>query len=151
MSKLREIVSPIKADRMLMAVLSDQLLEAISEPLLRRKAYLRVDYSTHVPALYICVPGDEPVLWMTLDTRRRVCYSREPNEFVHPTSCSLARSISHNLATLGASLTMNSERAKDQRRVCKLQVYVKESRIICITLCDTARGNVSDNLNHLEL
>lgn len=148
MSTLRKIVTPIKADKMLMAVLSDTLLECINLPLRVRKAHLRVEYTTHMPTLFMCVPDDAPAPFMWLDTRKRVCYTKTPT--FGPAGL-IVDDIARRLKQIGASLTMNVDNPRNGARVCKLQAYSKDSRIICLTLADTRRGFTSDNLSNFEV
>lgn len=148
MSTLRKILTPTKSDRMLMALLSAELLDAINTPLRTRGATLRLSYLVNGPALRINESDDTRSLWMELNTRTRKCIAWQP---FWPPAGRIASDIVDRLAKLDAQLILVSDKPVSGPRIAKLQIHVADSRNICLTLAEARRGSVVSDLHNFEV
>ncbi|ATS39268.1 MULTISPECIES: hypothetical protein [Xanthomonas] len=149
MSKsLRKSLGPTQADRLYMAVATEDLLEAVSIPLRARHATFGIDYTGNTPELHLRAPecGSERVA--IVDTRRRCAvFMRPKNEVL----AIIVQDITRRLAQYGASLAFIVQKDCQQRRIAKLQIVADDSRHIALWLAKVPRKTRQGSIGPFEL
>ena len=135
-SGLRQSMGAEQADRLLMAIQTDDIIEALNIPLRARRGTFGLDYTGHTPKLYAVCVGCEPEHIASVDTRRRCAVWARPKQ--EPLAL-MVEDIRRRLAKLSAGLHLIVQRDAQQRRVAKLQVTSSDSRHIAIWLAHVPR------------
>lgn len=137
-------LSPINADKMLMAVATDEMLDAINIPLRTRKGRFVLDYvGQPFPVLLQCAPGisAEPICRI---------HTRGPaprTEMLVPRDSQLqliVTDMAERLAKVPASLVIAHSKDRQGRKYARLQVIHGESRYVALTLHGTWKGFKSE-------
>lgn len=134
---------PVKADRLLMALVTDDVMDAINIPLRTRRGAFAIDYAGHIPMLYVYAKGFEPQIWMACNTRLR---QTNVHRMADPGLELMVVDIVSRLAKLNAKLCFSPCRDKQNRRMVKLQVISGDSRNIAITLATVLRGQQREHI-----
>lgn len=134
----KAIGQPMKADRLLMALVTDDVMDAINIPLRARRGTFAIDYSDHIPLLYVYAKGIPPQVWMACNTRAR---QTNVHKMISPDLGLMVNDMVERLARLNAKLCFSPCRDKQNRRMVKLQVISADSRNIAITLATVLRGH----------
>lgn len=130
-------LSPQQADLLLMHLVKEDIVPAVNIPLKVRRASLTVDYTTHIPSLSIAMPGVEPQQWMWCDTRKNVTFLRAPSD---PQLALITQDIMDRLGKHDAFLKLGTTKNKNHKLIAKLQIFVRGSNKIALTLFDTPKG-----------
>ena len=136
MNALRKSMGPMRADRLVMAIKTDDLIEAINIPLRARRGTFGVDYSGHTPELYAITAGGPMERIAFVDTRRR-CAVWERIE--HEPLRLMVEDIHRRLGKLGAELVFIVQQDKQGRYTAKLQIKANDSRHIVLWLAKVPR------------
>ena len=128
-----------QADLLLMHLLQEDLIGPVNTALRARKGEFIVDYTTYTPELMLCMPGCKPERWMWCDTRRHVTYMTRPK---HPDLRLLAQDLTERLDKHDANLMLGVVKNANNCSIAKLQIFVKGSRKIALTLLDVAKGKL---------
>lgn len=145
---LRKSLGPTQADRLYMAVATEDLLEAVSIPLRARHATFRIDYTGNTPELYLHAAGHKEERVAIVDTRRRCAvFMRPKNEVL----AIIVQDITRRLAQYGASLAFIVEKDRQQRRIAKLQIVADDSRHIALWLAKVPRKTRQGAIGPFEL
>lgn len=135
----KRIFSGREADSLIVALLVNDLIGAINQPMRTRKVTVTLDYShkDHLPRLYIRRPGVEDQAWMMTNTRTKVCYDCTlPN----PDLQLFVNDVKERLAKLGGTLYLVAGKNKQGASEAKLQLSVSGSHNTALTLTRVRRG-----------
>lgn len=137
MTALRKSMGPVQADRLLMALSTYDLIEAVNVPLRVRRGFFAIDYMGHTPTLYVICAGCEPERLAFIDTRRRCTVWDSPKQQALGL---MVDDVFRRLESMGASLAfiVQTERGT-QRSVAKLQITSADSRNIAMWLAKVPR------------
>lgn len=126
----------MRADRLVMAIKTDDLIEAINIPLRARRGTFGVNYEGHTPELWAITGDGQPKRIAFVDTRRRcAAWGRIEHEPLRL----MVEDIHRRLEKLGAELVFIVQQDKQGRRTAKLQIKAKDSRHIVIRLAHVPR------------
>lgn len=126
-----------QADLLLMYLVQEDLIPPINTALKARRGSFIVDYTTHSPELKLKMPGVDAERWMWADTRRHMTYITRPK---NPNLRLLAQDLIERLEKHEANLMLGVVKNKHNQKIAKLQIFVKGSRKIALTLLDTPKG-----------
>lgn len=147
-SSLRKTMGPTQADRLFMAVATEDLIEAVNVPLRARHATFGIDYTGNAPELHLHAPecGSERVA--IIDTRRRCAIFQRPKQ---EALAIIVQDITRRLAQHGASLAFIVQKDRQQRRIAKLQIVADDSRHIALWLAKVPRKTRQGAIGPFEL
>lgn len=125
-------------DKLLVALLIEDIVTQINTALKARKAVLGLDYSDNrQPVLDIRMPGTAPEIWLTADPRSKRCWGKWPN---NRDLALTVRDINERLKKLDAHLAIGCAHRPNQKIEAKLQVFIQGSVRTAITLFAAKRG-----------
>jgi len=127
-------------DKLIVALLMQDMLAAINLAMRVRKLKFTLDYSDdHFARLYLEAPDIPPERIMLLDPRKHCCFITAPRnrELFFATV-----DIIERLEKLGGKLSLTGDRPKQGPRRALLQVYVDGATKIALTLMDVHKGKV---------
>ncbi|ASL01779.1 hypothetical protein [Xanthomonas citri] len=133
---LRKAMGAMKADRLLMAVSTDDLIQAINIPLRARHGHFAIDFTGARPEMFLHAEGHEPERVAFVDTRRRCAVWWRPRQ---EQLALMFEDITRRLAAQGAALAFITQRDKQQRVTAKLQIVSHDSRHIALWLAKVPR------------
>lgn len=137
-------LSPVNADKVVMALSTGDMLDAVNIPLRARRGRLRLDYATlPYPVLMISCPGIDPEPLCRLHTRGTVPWT----ETLIPRNEALRRmvaDIAERTAKIGAALVLAHAKDRQGRKYVRLQLTHADSRYVALTLHGTWKGYRSD-------
>lgn len=131
--------SPVQKDKLLLALLQDEILAGLNTALSVRKATLILDYRSKVPSLQVQLPGLPPEALIWLDVRKRISYVLTPR---HPDYRALVNDLGTRLSQHGAVLHMASNSPPNAKREALLQIHVEGARSFGLTLMKARRGDL---------
>ncbi|MBB3802039.1 hypothetical protein FHR47_002287 [Xanthomonas arboricola] len=133
---LRKAMGPINADRLLMAVSTDDLIQAVNIPLRARHGQFAIDFTGVRPVMFLHAQGCEPEQVAFVDTRKRCAVWWRPKQ---EQLALMLEDITRRLAAHGAALAFITQRDKQQRVTAKLQIVSHDSRHIALWLAKVPR------------
>lgn len=136
-------LSPVNADKAVMVLSEDDLLDAVNVPLRARRGRLLLDYATMpYPVLMIGCPGIDPEPLCRLHTRGSVPWTETlvPRD---ETLRALSAHIAERTAKIPAALVLAHAKDKQGRKFVRLQLKHDDSRYVALTLYGTWKGHKS--------
>lgn len=131
-------LSPENADRMTVFLHSEPLVTALNIIMRARKVMFELNYEDHSPVLMISTPGKQPEVLMICDTRRQISYAVDPRDQEYLLVKQLIQDLLIKHDAYFALVTRYIKKTKGKEAV--LQVILKDSRLIALTLMATKRG-----------
>jgi len=125
------------ADKVDMFLNTPDFIDAWNIAIRVRKGSFAIDYTTHVPRLYVMAKGVEPEIWQQINTRRKAIYRKRPESL---TLGLLIDDIQSRLAKLGARLEFVWMQNAQQQKFAKLQIRSQYSKTYVATLAEVKRG-----------
>lgn len=133
-------LSPVNADKAVMVLSEDDLLDAVNIPLRARRGRLLLDYATMpYPVLMIGCPGIAPEPLCRLHTRGSVPWTETlvPRD---ETLRALSAYIAERTEKIPAALVLAHAKDKQGRKFVRLQLKHDDSRYVALTLHGTWKG-----------
>lgn len=147
-SSLRKTMGPTQADRLYMAVATEDMIEAVNIPLRARQGTFGIDYTGHTPELYAHALGCKEERIAFIDTRRRCAVFERPKQ---EGLALMVQDITRRLEKHGASLAFIVQKDQQQRRIAKLQIVADDSRHIALWLAKVPRKTRQGAIGPFEL
>lgn len=137
---LREFrVKSANRDKLLVALLVNDLVGALNLAMRVRKVTLTVDYTAkdHRLRLRAAMPDVPAETWMVTDTRAKLALS---GRLLNPHLQLFANDVKERLAALGGALVLVGCKPRTGKPVAKLQLIVEGSQSTALTLCRVPAG-----------
>lgn len=141
---MRKDITPLTRDKLVVVLMLEDVVNQLNLALKARKASLTLDYTGPQPRTVITMPGSKPHVWFVADRRTKKSMGFRPAD---PDLRALTDDITHRLSKHDAQLGMGITRLRDQRYMCKLMVFFKDSERIVISLMHAIK-NQSSTQNH---
>jgi hypothetical protein len=124
-------------DKLIVGLQVHEIVDAINIVLKARGLTLHLDYTTVFPKLQISRNGEKPVTWLEVNPKIQKCFVR-----LLP-GLELQSAVNDLLERLGkaeARLALTTQKRRDGRKECRLQVYVDGASTIALTLLTARKG-----------